>query len=146
MRSRYPSIVILLAIAGVMACAGSAYLPGTPGSPNSDISGQDVRTQWLNDHPEVDEEVRTAIEQGVFVAGMNVEQRDLVTNPDRRGTTGDGFWRSREEGIEVRYQWFVGGTRIPFQDGLGRKVCELIYIQGRLREVRYCGLATESPE
>lgn len=146
MRSRYPSIVVLLAGAGLLACAGNAYLPGTPGSPNSDISGQEVRTQYLNDHPEIDEEIRAAIDEGVFVAGMNLEQRDVVTNPDRRGTMGDGFWRSRDEGFDVRYQWFVGGTRTPFKDGLGRKVCELIFVQGRLREVRYCGLATDSPE
>ena len=129
-----------------MACAGNAYLPGTPGSPNSDISGQDARALWLADHPEVDDEIRSAIEQGVFVTGMTVAQRDVVTNPDRRGTAGDGFWRSREVGIDFRYQWFVGGTLMPFQDGLGRKVCELIYVQDRLREVRYCGLAADSTE
>jgi hypothetical protein len=146
MRIRGQSIVFLLATAGLMACAGSAYMPGTPGSPNSDISGQDTRTQWLTEHPDVDEEIRVAIEQGVFVAGMTVEQRDVVSNPDRRGTTGDGFWRSRDEGLDVRYRWFVGGTMLPFEDGLGRKVCELVYMQGKLREVRYCGLATDSPE
>jgi len=146
MRIRCQSIVLLLATVGVMACAGSAYLPGTSGSPNSDISGQDTRTQWLIEHPDVDEEIGAAIEQGVFVAGMTVEQRDVVTNSDRRGTTGDGFWRSRDVGLDVRYRWVVGGTMLPFEDGLGRKVCELVYVQGQLREVRYCGLATDSPE
>lgn len=146
MRIRCLSIVLLLSSAGLMACAGSAYLPGTPGSPNSDISGQDSRTRWLAEHPDVDEEISAAIDEGVFVPGMTVEQRDVVTNPDRRGTTGDGFWRSREEGLDVRYRWFVGGTMMPFEDGRGRKVCELIYVQERLREVRYCGLATDAPE
>jgi len=146
MRSRCHSIILLIVGAGLTGCAGSAYLPGTPGSPNSDISGQDARALWLVDHPEVDDEIRSAIEQGVFVTGMTVEQRDVITNPDRRGTTGDGFWRSREVGIDVRYQWFVGGTLVPFQDGLGRKVCELIYMHDRLREVRYCGLAPDSTE
>ena len=145
MRSRYLylSVMLLLAAAGVSGCAGSAYLPGTAGSPNSDISGQDIRSQWLTEHPDVDDEIRTAIDEGVFVEGMTVEQRDVITNSDRRNRTGDGFWRSREEGIEVRFQWFVGGTREPFVDGVGRKVCELIYVQGQLREVRYCGLATD---
>ena len=100
----------------------------------------------LLDHPDVDDEIRTAIDEGVFIAGMTVEQRDVVTNSDRRGTMGDGYWRSREVGIDVRYQWFVGGTREPFQDGLGRKVCELVYVRDRLREVRYCGLAPDSSE
>ena len=146
MRSRCLKIMVLATVVGFTACAGSAYLPGEPGSPSSDISGRDVRSQWLIDHPEVDDDIRTAIEEGVFIAGMTVEQRDVVSNSDRRGTMGDGYWRSREVGIDVRYQWFVGGTREPFQDGLGRKVCELVYIQDRLREVRYCGRAPDPSE
>ena len=143
MRSPSLSVVVLLTVVGITACAGGAYLPGEPGSPSSDISGQDVRSQWLKDHPDVDDEIRTAIDEGVFIAGMTVEHRDVITNSDRRDSVGDGYWRSRETGIDVRYQWFVGGTREPFEDGLGRKVCELVYVQDRLREVRYCGLAPD---
>ncbi len=124
------------------ACAGSAYLPGEPGGPSSDISGSDVRATWLAEHPEVDDEIRTAIEAGVFVPGMTVPERDIVSNPDRRGSTGDGYWRSRQLGDEVRYQWFVGGERQPFKDGTGQLVCELIYVDATLREIRYCGMET----
>jgi len=124
----------------ISACAGSAYLPGEPGSASSDISGSDVRADWLAEHPEVDDEIRAAIESGVFAAGMTVAQRDVVSNPDRRGSTGDGYWRSRQLGDEVRYQWFVGGERQPFKDGTGQLVCELIYVGGTLEEIRYCGM------
>lgn len=133
----------ILAVSLLLAgCAGSAYLPGEPGSASSDISGSDLRTSWLAEHPEVDDEIRAAIEAGVFVPGMTVEQRDVVSNPDRRGSTGDGYWRSRQLGDEVRYQWFVGGERQPFKDGAGQFVCELIYVEGSLREVRFCGMET----
>ena len=37
----------------VMACAGSAYLPGDPGGAKSDVSGLDVREAWVAAHPEV---------------------------------------------------------------------------------------------
>ena len=134
MRTGMLSILIF----GITACAGSAYLPGEPGSANSDISGRDVRDAWLAEHPDIDEDIRTAIETGVFIPGMTLETRDLITNPDRRGSVGDGYWRSRELGDEVRYQWFVGGEREPFKDGSGALVCELIYVEQLLREVRYC--------
>ena len=45
-------------------------------------------------------------------------------------------------GSEVRYQWFVGGERQPFKDGAGQLVCELIYVDGSLREIRFCGMET----
>lgn len=144
MRSRRLSIFSLCVGIALTACVGSAYLPGDPGSPNSDISGNDFRTLWLTEHPDVSEDIRAAIEQGVFVAGMTIEERDVVTNSDRRGTTGDGYWRSIQTGIDVRYQWFVGGTREPFKDGLDRKVCELIFQQNVLSEVRYCGLPPDA--
>jgi hypothetical protein len=124
---------------GVAGCgAGKAYMPGQPGGAKSDVSGADVRATWLAENPETDEAIREAIEEGVFVAGMTVEHRDVISNPDRRSTYGDGFWRSRETGDEVRYQWFVGGERMPFVDGRSRNVCELIFVDGILREVRYC--------
>ncbi len=144
MRSRCLSTVLLIIVIAGSACVGSAYLPGDPGSPNSDISGRDVRALWLTDHPDVDEQIRKAIEDGVFVAGMTIEERDVITNSDRRGTTGDGYWRSIDVGIDVRYQWFVGGTREPFKDGLDRQVCELVFVQKVLQEVRYCGLPPDS--
>ena len=125
--------------AGVFGCgAGQAYMPGQPGGAKSDISGADVRTAWLAENPETDAAIREAIEQGVFVAGMTLEHRDVISNTDRRSTFGDGYWRSRETGDEVRYNWFVGGERMPFVDGQGRNVCELIFVDGVLREVRYC--------
>jgi hypothetical protein len=127
--------LVLVSIAG---CAGSAYLPGEPGSASSDVSGRDVRDAWLAEHPETDEDTRVAIQSGVFLPGMTLETRDLITNSDRRGAQGDGYWRSRELGDEVRYQWFVGGEREPFKDGSGALVCELIYVDQLLREVRYC--------
>ena len=124
------------------ACAGGAYLPGEPGSANSDISASDFRSAWLAEHPDVSEEIRAAIEAGVFVPGMTIPERDVVSNPDRRGSTGDGYWRSRQLGDEIRYQWYVGGERQPFKDGSGQLVCELIFADGELREIRYCGTET----
>jgi hypothetical protein len=135
MRNSIVSAVVLFAT----ACVGSAYLPGEPGSASSDISGRDVRSEWLAEHPDIDEQTRVAIETGVFIPGMTVETRDLITNSDRRDSTGNGYWRSRELGDEVRYQWFVGGERTPFKDGSGELVCELIYVDQALAEVRYCG-------
>jgi hypothetical protein len=125
--------------AGAAGCgAGQAYMPGAPGGARSDISGRDVRAAWLAENPATDPAIREAIEEGVFVTGMTVEHRDLISNPDRRGTFGNGFWRSRETGDEIRYQWFLAGERVPFVDGRGRKVCELIFVDGVLRQVRYC--------
>jgi hypothetical protein len=127
------------------ACAGHAYLPGDPGGAKSDISGVDVREVWLADHPEVPGEIAAAIEEGVFVPGMTLEHRDVVTNPKRKGSTGNGFWRSRTTGDETRYQWFVSSQREPFVDGRDRQVCELIYVGDTLTEVRYCSASAEAP-
>ncbi|MEJ2482938.1 MAG: hypothetical protein P8049_07435 [Gemmatimonadota bacterium] len=129
------SVIVLFFV----ACAGSAYLPGEPGSASSDISGRDVRDAWLAEHPEIDDDTRIAVESGVFIPGMTVETRDLITNSDRRDSTGNGYWRSRKVGDEVRYQWFVGGERAPFKDGSGDLVCELTFVAQSLREVKYCG-------
>jgi len=131
--------IVFVFVLFVTACAGGAYLPGNPGSASSDISGRDVRDAWLAEHPDIDEETRVAIETGVFIPGMTLETRDLITNSDRRDATGNGYWRSRELGDEVRFQWFVGGEREPFKDGRGELVCELIYADQLLAEVRYCG-------
>lgn len=132
---RFAAVVL---VAGSAACAGSVYLPGQPGAPDTDLSGQAVREEWLDEHPQADEEIREAIRQGVFVEGMTVEHRDVMTNSDRRGTTGNGYWRSRELAGEVRYQWYVSAERQPFDDARGRAICELVYRDERLHEVRYC--------
>lgn len=127
-----------LLIVGMAGCAGRAYLPGEPGGARSDISGLDVRQKWVAAHPEVGQDISDAILEGVFVPGMTLDQRDVVTNPKRKGSTGNGFWRSRVTGDETRYQWFVSSQREPFVDGRGRSVCELVFADASLSEVRYC--------
>ena len=130
----------------VMACAGKAYLPGDPGGAKSDISGLDVREAWIAAHPEVSPDIADAIRDGVFVPGMTIEQRDVVTNPKRKGSTGNGFWRSRTTGNETRYQWFVSSQREPFVDGRARSVCELVFEGNDLTDVRYCSASAEGGE
>ena len=127
-----------------MACATHAYLPGDPGGAKSDISGLDVREEWLEAHPEVSPEVADAIREGVFLPGMTLEHRNIVTNPKRKGSTGNGFWRSRSTGDETRYQWFVSSQREPFMDGRARAVCELVFVGNNLTNVRYCSDNTEA--
>lgn len=129
--------VALLVTAG--ACAGSVYLPADPGGAKNDLSGLDVREAWLAEHPDTPDDIREAILEGVFIPGMTIEHRDVITNPDRRGLTGYGYWRSRDLAGETRYQWFVASEREPFDDGRGRAVCELVYRDARLSDVRYCG-------
>ena len=46
----------------------------------------------------------------------NERREYVITNPKRKGSTGNGFWRSRETGDETRYQWFVSSQREPFMD------------------------------
>lgn len=132
-------------LAGTLAsgCAGRAYLPGEPGGAKSDISGPDVREAWIADHPEVDPSISEAIADGTFVPGMTLEHRDVITNPKRKGSTGNGFWRSRLTGDETRYQWFVSSQREPFVDGFGRNVCELVFVADQLTDVRYCASQAE---
>jgi len=120
------------------ACAGHAYLPGDPGGAKSDISGPDVRAAWVAAHPDANPEIAEAIGEGVFIPGMTLEHRDVITNQKRKGATGNGFWRSRTTGNETRYQWFVSSQREPFQDGRDRPVCELVFVGGSLIDVRYC--------
>lgn len=132
-----PTLVACCLLA-VAACAGHAYLPDEPGGARSDLSGADVRAEWIEGHPEAAPDVVEAIREGVFVPGMTVEHRDVVTNPKRKGSSGNGFWRSRSTGDEMRYQWFVSGQREPFIDGRQRMVCELVFVGDRVTEVRYC--------
>jgi hypothetical protein len=129
--------VSLLVVAG--ACAGQVYLPADPGGAKNDLSGLDTRQLWLESHPDTPDDIREAILEGVFIPGMTIEHRDVITNSDRRGLTGYGYWRSRDMGGETRYQWFVASEREPFDDGRGRPVCELVYRDGVLADVRYCG-------
>jgi hypothetical protein len=127
---------LLLVLA--VGCAGNAYLPSKPGGAANDLSGPPDRSAWLAEHPETPEDVASAIHEGVFIEGMTIEHRNVITNPDRRNTMGNGYWRSRNLGEEIRYQWFVGDLREPFDDGRGRAICELVYTQDILRDVRYC--------
>jgi len=129
--------VLLLITAG--ACAGRVYLPADPGGAKNDLSGLDGREMWLAEHPDTPDDIREAILEGVFIPGMTVEHRDVIANPDRRGLTGSGYWRSRDLGDETRYQWYVASEREPFDDGRGRAVCELVYREAALSDVRYCG-------
>lgn len=127
---------VLLLAAG--ACAGGVYLPGQPGGANNDLSAVAEREQWLMANPDTPDDIGAAIMDGVFIEGMTVEHRNVITNPDRRAPTGSGFWRSRQLAEETRYQWYVASERRPFNDGQGRPVCELVYVNDRLSEVRYC--------
>ncbi len=135
----YLRFLLLLAVAAIPGCAGHAYLPGDPGGAKSDLSGQDVRDLWVSEHEDTPEDIRVAILEGVFVPGMTVEHRDVISNPKRKGATGNGFWRIRTTGDETRYQWFVSSQWEPFIDGRRRAICELVYVGPSLTEVRYCG-------
>jgi hypothetical protein len=128
--------VLVLPLLG--ACAGGVYLPGQPGAADNDLSGLAVREQWLAANPQTPDDISEAILEGVFIEGMTIEHRDIITNPDRRGATGSGYWRSRNLVEEVRYQWYVAAERQPFDDGRGRAVCELVYRDDLLSDVRYC--------
>ena len=136
--------LVLLLAAG--ACAGSVVLPNQPGGGAADISSNADRELYLQENPDLAPEIRDAVREGVFAEGMTLEQRDAISNSDRRGTTGYGYWRSRDLGDEVRYQWYVANVREPFDDGRGRAVCELVYREGALAEVRYCSAVEGRPE
>jgi hypothetical protein len=142
---RTPVLAAILSIA-VTACSGHAYLPGDAGGARSDVSGLDVREAWITAHPETPAEISAAIRDAVFVPGMTLEHRDVITNPKRKGSTGNGFWRSRTTGDETRYQWFVASQREPFVDGRSRTVCELVFSGELLTDVRYCSPASENTD
>jgi hypothetical protein len=69
---------------------------------------------------------------------MPLEVVNVITNPDRRGTTGNGYWRRFTTGDEVRLRWFLAGERLPFLDGLGRNVCELVLVRERVSGIIFC--------
>ena len=142
---RHLTAAALLAI-GSFGCAGHTYLPSDAGGAKSDVSGLDVREAWIVAHPEVAPEITAGIQEGVFVPGMTIEHRDIITNPKRKGSTGNGFWRSRTTGDETRYQWFVASQREPFVDGSGRTVCELVFVGNILTDVRYCSSAADGDD
>lgn len=127
--------LVLLLAAG---CAGGAYLPGNPGGAANDLSAPPEREAWLLEHPDTPADIQDAIREGVFVEGMTLAHRDVITNSDRRGRTGNGYWRTRNLGDEVRYQWFVAERREPFDDGRARPICELIFADDHLHDVHYC--------
>lgn len=137
-------ILVVPFAATALACAGHAYLPGVPGGAQADLSGPDVRQAWVTEHPDESADIREAIVEGVFIPGMTLVHRDVISNPKRKDAVGNGYWRSRTTGDEVRYQWFVGGQWEPFHDGRDRLVCELIYVEDYLNEVRYCSAAAET--
>ena len=138
-----PRLIATLVLLAASGCAaGNAYHPLKPGGAGSDLSGPPDRQLWLLDNPDTSESIREAIIEGVFVVGMTVEHRDVVSNSDRRGTTGNGYWRSRELDDQVRYEWFVASDKQPFEDARGRSICELVYVNSLLDDVRYCGNAS----
>jgi len=143
---------VLLALTFIFASCtpngpGQAFLPNQPGGPASDVSGQRFREAWAAEHEEVDPNIRAAIIAGVLVPGMTVEQVQVVSNPRREAREGNAFWRRFGAVDEVRYRWFVGGVREPFDDLEGRRVCQLIVKDDIVREIRYCpGTDTESAQ
>lgn len=138
------TLMLVLSVA-TTACAGNAYLPGEPGHSTSDLSGQGVRQEWVDSHPDTDPEIKDAILKGVFVPGMTLDEVKVVSNPDREARTGDGFWRHYKQTGEMRYQWFVAEQHQPFNDGAGNQVCELVFVSGRLDRIRYCAGEVAQP-
>lgn len=118
-------------------------MPNEPGGARSDISGVPAREAWIEEHPEADSAIVSAIREAIFVPGMTIEHRDVISNPVRKGATGNAYWRSRVTGDETRYQWFLAGQWEPFVDGRGRLVCELVFVRDILTRVRFCGPASE---
>jgi hypothetical protein len=139
MNKTFRLVAVLLLVATSGCAAGNAYHPLKPGGAGSDLSGLPDRQLWLRENPDTPDAIQEAILEGVFVVGMTVEHRNVVSNSDRRGTTGYGYWRSRRVEEQVRYQWFVASERQPFDDARDRAVCELVYVDDLLTDIRYCG-------
>ena len=123
-------------------CAGAAYLPNQPGGGASDISGPDVRETWVYEHPEAPDSIRAGVGGAYFVPGMTEDEITVITNPERLGTTSNGYWRRRQSGNELRLRWFLSSEQLPFRDGRDELVCELLLVDGTLDRVRYCPEAT----
>lgn len=132
-------LVASLALAVLTACVqNTVRLPNQPGGPNSDLSSLAVRQAWVDSHPDTDEQIRDAIVEGVFINGMSMEIVQLISNPDRRGTAGNAFWRRYRTGDEIRLRWYIRNERLVFQDGRNRAVCELALISETVTAVIYC--------
>jgi len=129
--------LILLAFAAT-GCAGAAYFPNQAGGAASDISGPDVREAWLIANPEAPDSIAAGIRDAYFVTGMTEDEIMVITNPDRRATTSNGYWRRHESGNELRLQWYLSGEQWPFTDGREQPVCELVLTDAVLSRVRYC--------
>ncbi len=128
------------------ACTGNAYFPGQPGSLNTDLSGVIEREEWVQMNPGIDDEVRAALLEGVFVEGMSSEAIDALSNPNRAGLGGNAYWRFFGDDSEVRAQWYIASQRQPFVDARGRSVCELVLAADTIRQVRYCDPAPAAGE
>lgn len=128
-----------LALVVLAACVeNTVRLPNQPGGPNADLSALAVRQAWVDSHPDTDAQIRDAIVEGVFVDGMTYGIVELISNPDRRGTGGNAFWRRFRTGDEVRLQWYIMEQRLVFLDGRNRPVCELVLVDETVTRVRYC--------
>lgn len=104
-----------------------------------DVSSELSRVEWLDAHPDADDDIRQAIREGVFLPGMTPEHVEVISNPERAGVAGLAYWRHFARGEEVRYRWYVSGKRTPFLDGREQRVCELVFRSDRLLRIRYCG-------
>jgi len=136
-------IALLIFVTG---CAGAAYLPGQPGGGSSDISGPDAREAWVAQHPEAPDSISQGVSGAYFVPGMTEDEINVITNPERLGTTSNGFWRRYESGNELRLHWFVSNQRLPFRDGRDQLVCELLLVDGVVEQVRNCPPAAEETD
>ena len=135
MKHLIPSLALIL----VAACVqNTVFLPNQPGGPNSDLSAVAVRQDWVDAHPDIEPAFHDAILEGVFIDGMSMEMVNLISNPAKRATTGNAFWRRFRTGDEVRLRWYVRSDRLPFVDGRGRAVCELVLIEETVTRVMFC--------
>jgi len=135
MKRLIPSISLVFLTACVQ---NTIFLPNQPGGPNSDLSSAASRQEWVDAHPDLEPGVRDAILDGVFIDGMSMEIVNVISNPARRATSGNAFWRRFTTGDEVRLRWYVRSDRLPFQDGKNRAVCELVLVEETVTRVMYC--------
>jgi len=139
--ARLAPVALLLVLS---ACGTRAFSPGQPGSSLVDVSSEVSRIAWIEARPDVADDIREAVLEGVFVPGMTPEHVRVITNPERAGVAGRAYWRHFVRAEELRYRWYVSGERVPFMDGKQRGVCELVFRADRLLDVRYCGGEAET--
>ena len=128
--------VLLALLAGCVQ--NTVRLPNQPGGPNSDLSSVSVRQDWVDAHPDIAPDLRDAILAGVFIDGMTMEVVNLISNPARRATLGNAYWRRFPTGNEVRLRWYVQNDRLQFMDGRRQAVCELVLVDKVVTRVVYC--------